>query len=123
MDTVSYLITFIVEEDKAMTVSIFALLVIILAIVFWAIMTGIFCDKTILQIIVTIIIVIICLFSIKGYTKYRKENLRQEYNNGICECGGDYKFINYTQGYGEQAYVFQCDKCNKIITFDENPLE
>lgn len=62
-------------------------------------------------------------FGIIIHSKHVHENDINTYNNGICECGGNYEFINYTQGYGNQAYVFQCDSCNKIVTFKTNPIE
>ena len=70
-----------------------------------------------------IIVVIIVLTIFQGCAQTEYNKAVKEYNDGQCECGGNYEFINYTQGYCSQAYVFQCDKCNKIIILKENPLE
>lgn len=70
-----------------------------------------------------IIVAIIAITLIQGCANTEYNKALKEYNNGQCECGGNYKFINYTQGYCSQAYVFQCDDCNKIIILNENPLK
>lgn len=78
-----------------------------------------------LLIFLVIIVIIIAPAIIVGNicVKHEHEKDINTYNNGICECGGNYKFINYTDGHIRDTFVFQCDSCNKIVGFRTNPLE
>ena len=81
-------------------------------------------ESLLISLLICLIILAITNGVIYILTKYEHEKDINVYNNGICECGGNYEFINKTRGsIHMEEYVFQCDSCNKIIEFMTNPLE
>jgi len=80
-------------------------------------------EDLLISLVITVVIIAVILFGCNIHYKHAHENDIKAYNNGICECGGNYKFINYTDGQIRDTFVFQCDSCNKIVGFETNPLE
>lgn len=80
-------------------------------------------ESLLIALVITGIIIAPIWFGSSICNKHLHENDINKYNNGICECGGHYEFINKTRGsIHSEEYVFQCDSCNKIIEFYTNPL-
>lgn len=37
------------------------------------------------------------------------------WNNGICTCGGEYKFINGSRYRNTTTYYYECDNCGDVL--------
>lgn len=64
------------------------------------------------QIILGIVFIVSVLV---GMVKCSKDQDREEWNNGYCECGGHWV---YEQAVGHQmitSYIYRCDECGKTI--------
>lgn len=73
--------------------------------------------KTVLIFLGIIITVIILIFALIFALHNSDE---KKYNNGICECGGHYEFT--AVGGGKMtSYVFECDKCHRVISIGHLP--
>lgn len=77
-------------------------------------------ESLLICLVITVIIIVPTII----WAEHEHKNDINTYNNGICECGGHYEFINKTHIYMDRGeYVFQCDTCNKIVEFKTNPIE
>lgn len=63
-----------------------------------------------------ITVYIVCIFSlIISVAKCSNDHDKKEWNNGYCECGGQYE---YEQAVGHQfrtSYIYKCDNCGRRI--------
>ena len=49
------------------------------------------------------------------YEEHKNNNDR--WNNGYCECGGQYQFSSATNWHGSKDYYYTCDKCGHTEEF------
>ena len=45
------------------------------------------------------------------------EGNHDRWNNGYCECGGQYQFSSATNWRGSKDYYYTCDKCGHTEEF------
>lgn len=68
---------------------------------------------------ITIILCLVIVFLIIFMGQIQIDGERRMYNNGICHCGGHYKFISASthRGAGSHStvYVYVCDSCQDIL--------
>ena len=46
-----------------------------------------------------------------------QESNHDRWNNGYCECGGQYQFSSATNYRGSKDYYYTCDKCGHTEEF------
>lgn len=69
-----------------------------------------------LQVIVYAIIIFAVIFSV---TKLTKVSDRNNWNDGHCECGGDWVYEQAVGHYYSTTYLYHCDNCGKVIEVHE----
>ena len=47
------------------------------------------------------------------------EGNHDRWNNGYCECGGQYQFSSATNWRGSKDYYYTCDKCGHTEEFSQ----
>lgn len=67
--------------------------------------------------IIAILIALIITFGLATllYTDHNENQDR--WNNGCCECGGQYQFSSATNWHGSKDYYYTCDKCGHTEEF------
>ena len=73
--------------------------------------------KNILTFIVTILVVLATLIGITfGVYKINSAMDADAWNNGVCDCGGQYEFTNANHiKNGGNYYYYSCDTCGQVI--------
>ena len=64
---------------------------------------------------ILIALVITFVFATMLYKNYEENHDR--WNNGYCECGGQYQFSSATNYRGSKDYYYTCDKCGHTEEF------
>lgn len=80
----------------------------------------------IVEIIIAIAIVLIIVLIIIGAFGGAIVN-EQAWNNGYCECGGKWEYMDSTQSvrgskdalYTYTTYIYKCNRCGKMHEFDK----
>ena len=67
--------------------------------------------------IITILVAIIIAFGLATLIYKEAEGNRNRWNNGYCECGGQYQFSSATNWHGSKNYYYTCDKCGHTEEF------
>ena len=67
--------------------------------------------------IIAIIIALAIAFGLATLIYKEAEENRNRWNNGYCECGGQYQFSSATNYRGSKNYYYTCDKCGHTEEF------
>ncbi len=67
--------------------------------------------------IIAILIALAIAFGLATLIYKEAEGNRNRWNNGYCECGGEYQFSSATQWRSSKAYYYTCDKCGHTEEF------
>ena len=67
--------------------------------------------------IIAILIALAIAFGIATLIYKEAEGNRNRWNNGYCECGGEYQFSSATNYRGSKDYYYTCDKCGHTEEF------
>ena len=67
--------------------------------------------------IIAILIALAIAFGVATLIYKEAEGNRNRWNNGYCECGGQYQFSSATNYRGSKAYYYTCDKCGHTEEF------
>lgn len=67
--------------------------------------------------IIVILIAIAIAFGLATLIYKEAEGNRNRWNNGYCECGGQYQFSSATNYRGSKDYYYTCDKCGHTEEF------
>ena len=67
--------------------------------------------------IIAILIAVAIAFGLATLIYKEAEGNRNRWNNGYCECGGEYQFSSATNYRGSKDYYYTCDKCGHTEEF------
>lgn len=67
--------------------------------------------------IIAILIALAIAFSLATLIYKEAEGNHNRWNNGYCECGGQYQFSSATNWRGSKDYYYTCDKCGHTKQF------
>ena len=67
--------------------------------------------------IIAILIALAIAFGLATLIYKEAKGNRNRWNNGYCECGGEYQFSSATNYRGSKAYYYTCDKCGHTEEF------
>lgn len=67
--------------------------------------------------IIAILITLAIAFSFATLIYKEAEGNHNRWNNGYCECGGQYQFSSATNWRGSKDYYYTCDKCGHTEQF------
>lgn len=69
--------------------------------------------------IIDVLIIVACFVLIIGIAigavKCSINQEEKEWNNGYCECGGHWKYVQAVGHQYHTSYIYKCDKCGKHI--------
>ena len=67
--------------------------------------------------IVAILVALAITFGAATLLYKDAEGNHDRWNNGYCECGGQYQFSSATNYRGSKDYYYTCDKCGHTEEF------
>ena len=67
--------------------------------------------------IVAILVALAIAFGVATLLCKDQESNHDRWNNGYCECGGQYQFSSATNYRGSKDYYYTCDKCGHTEEF------
>lgn len=67
--------------------------------------------------IIAVLIAIAIGFGVATLLYKEQESNHDRWNNGYCECGGEYQFSSATNWRGSRNYYYTCDKCGHTEEF------
>ena len=67
--------------------------------------------------IIAILLALAIAFGLATLIYKEAEGNRNRWNNGYCECGGEYQFSSATNYRGSKDYYYTCDKCGHTEEF------
>ena len=80
-------------------------------------MIAVLAPKTVRFKIIASLCVILVAFGATVLMYREAENANDRWNNGYCECGGQYQFSSATNWRGSKNYYYTCDKCGHTEEF------
>lgn len=80
-------------------------------------MIAIFASETWGGRIIAILVVLAITFGVATLLYKDAEGNHDRWNNGYCECGGQYQFSSATNYRGSKDYYYTCDKCGHTEEF------
>lgn len=66
---------------------------------------------------IAILVAIAIGFGVATLLYKEQESNHDRWNNGYCECGGQYQFSSATNYRGSKDYYYTCDKCGHTEEF------
>lgn len=67
--------------------------------------------------ILAILCALAITFGITAMLFYEADSNYERWNNGYCECGGQYQFSSATNYRGSKSYYYTCDSCGHTEEF------
>lgn len=67
--------------------------------------------------VIAILIAIAIGFGAATLLYKEQESNHDRWNNGYCECGGQYQFSSATNYRGSKDYYYTCDRCGHTEEF------
>lgn len=67
--------------------------------------------------IIAILLTLVITFGLTTMLYKEQEGNHDRWNNGYCECGGQYQFSSTTNWHGSKDYYYTCDKCGHTEEF------
>ena len=84
---------------------------------FFPLMIAILAPETCRGKIIAILVALAIAFGVATLLYKDAEGDHDRWNNGYCECGGQYQFSNATNYRGSKDYYYTCDKCGHTEEF------
>ena len=69
--------------------------------------------------IVAILVALAIGFGVATLLYKEAEGNHDRWNNGYCECGGQYQFSSATNYRGSKDYYYTCDSCGHTEEFSQ----
>ena len=67
--------------------------------------------------VIAVLVAIAIGFGVATLLYKDAEGNHDRWNNGYCECGGQYQFSSATNWRGSKDYYYTCDKCGHTEEF------
>lgn len=87
------------------------------AIAFFPLVIAISAPETRRNRIIAILLTLAVTFGFATLLYKQSEGEHDRWNNGYCECGGQYQFSSATNWRGSKDYYYTCDKCGHTEEF------
>lgn len=84
---------------------------------FFPLMIAILASETCRGKIIAILVALAIAFGAATLLYKDAEGNHDRWNNGYCECGGQYQFSSATNYRGSKDYYYTCDKCGHTEEF------
>lgn len=84
---------------------------------FFPLMIAILAPETCRGKIIAILVALAIAFGVATLLYKNAEGDHDRWNNGYCECGGQYQFSSATNYRGSKDYYYTCDKCGHTEEF------
>ena len=84
---------------------------------FFPLMIAILAPETWHGRVIAVLIAIAIGFGVATLLYKDAEGNHDRWNNGYCECGGEYQFSSATNWRGSKDYYYTCDKCGHTEEF------
>lgn len=84
---------------------------------FFPLMIAILAPETCRGKIIAILVALAIAFGVATLLYKDAEGDHDRWNNGYCECGGQYQFSSATNYRGSKDYYYTCDKCGHTEEF------
>ena len=84
---------------------------------FFPLMIAILAPETCRGKIIAILVALAIAFGVATLLYKDAEGNHDRWNNGYCECGGQYQFSSATNYRGSKDYYYTCDKCGHTEEF------
>ena len=84
---------------------------------FFPLMIAILAPETCRGKIIAILVALAIAFGVATLLYQDAEGDHDRWNNGYCECGGQYQFSSATNYRGSKDYYYTCDKCGHTEEF------
>ncbi len=84
---------------------------------FFPLMIAILAPETWHGRVIAVLIAIAIGFGVATLLYKEAEGNHDRWNNGYCECGGQYQFSSATNWRGSKDYYYTCDKCGHTEKF------
>ena len=78
---------------------------------------AIFTPETWRSRIIAVLLTLAVSFGFATLLYEEHKNNHDRWNNGYCECGGQYQFSSATNWHGSKDYYYTCDKCGHTEEF------
>lgn len=69
--------------------------------------------------IIAILVALVISFGVATLLYKEQESNHDRWNNGYCECGGQYQFSSATNYRGSKDYYYTCDECGHTEEFSQ----
>ena len=69
--------------------------------------------------IIAILVALAISFGVATMLYKEQEGNHDRWNNGICDCGGEYQFSSATNYRGSRDYYYTCDECGHTERFSQ----
>lgn len=84
---------------------------------FFPLMIAILAPETWHGRVIAVLIAIAIGFGVATLLYKDAEGNHDRWNNGYCECGGQYQFSSATNWRGSKDYYYTCDRCGHTEEF------
>ena len=84
---------------------------------FFPLMIAILAPETWHGRVIAVLVAIAIGFGVATLLYKEAEGNHDRWNNGYCECGGEYQFSSATNWRGSKNYYYTCDKCGHTEEF------
>ncbi len=86
---------------------------------FFPLMIAILAPETWHGRVIAVLIAIAIGFGVATLLYKDAEGNHDRWNNGYCECGGQYQFSSATNYRGSRDYYYTCDRCGHTERFTQ----
>lgn len=86
---------------------------------FFPLMIAILAPETWRGRVIAVLIAIAIGFGVATLLYQEQESNHDRWNNGYCECGGQYQFSSATNYRGSRDYYYTCDRCGHTERFTQ----
>lgn len=84
---------------------------------FFPLMIAILAPETWHGRVIAVLVAIAIGFGVATLLYKEAEGNHDRWNNGYCECGGQYQFSSATNWRGSKDYYYTCDRCGHTEEF------
>ena len=86
---------------------------------FFPLMIAILAPETWRGRVIAVLVAIAIGFGVATLLYQEHESNHDRWNNGYCECGGQYQFSSATNYRGSRDYYYTCDRCGHTERFTQ----